>query len=320
MKKGWIFICLVGLLVTFGSTAFAETPIKLIVNGEEVQQDLHPQIISGMIMVPIESINVALNLEVQWDQQNHTLSIANPGESREQVVASLPGADVTLYAKKYKGDYEQFKVQMKDCVRSFPYWHNESNFLPQIYFSDLNGDGRKELTVILTTGHGTGVYDSEVHVLTEDLSEVYVEDAMPIVLKNVKTQILPTGVEISIGDKQTMIAQENIAIEREKWYTEVGFTGVRYFFDTENQQLKAAVPATLSIGGFLGEVQITYTFKDKMYQAQKVEFLLSEEITEDDLEISKSAAGGWTDVNAEELIEEIYKKRENNPGRVGVEW
>ena len=44
--------------------------------------------------------------------------------------------------------------------------------------------------------------------------------------------------------------------------------------------------------------------------------LNSDEITEDDIEISKSAAGGWTDVNAEELIKEIYKKRENNPGRV----
>ena len=276
MKKGWIFACLIGLLVTFGGTAFAETPIKLVVNGEEVWQDLRPQIIGGMIMVPIESINVALNLEVQWDEQNHILSIANPGEPREQIVARLPEADITLYAKEQKGSYGQFKVQMKESVRFFPYWHNENNFLPQIYFSDLNGDGRKELTVILTTGHGTGVYDSEVHVLKDDLSEVYVEDAMPIVLKNVKTQILPTGVEISIGDKQTVIAQENLAVEREKWYTEVGFTGVRYFFDAENQQLKASVPAALSIAGFLGEVQITYTFKDKMYQAQKVEFLVSD--------------------------------------------
>ena len=45
-----------------------------------------------------------------------------------------------------------------------------------------------------------------------------------------------------------------------------------------------------------------------------------DEITEEDVEASKRAAGGWNDVDAEKLIESIYRRRENNLGRVGVDW
>ncbi|WP_143338463.1 hypothetical protein [Desulforamulus profundi] len=44
-----------------------------------------------------------------------------------------------------------------------------------------------------------------------------------------------------------------------------------------------------------------------------------DEITEDDIEISKSAAGGWADVDADELIKDIYGKREKS-SRMGEEW
>ena len=46
----------------------------------------------------------------------------------------------------------------------------------------------------------------------------------------------------------------------------------------------------------------------------------ADEINEEDIEASKRAAGGWDDVDAEKLIKSIYLSRENNPGRVGVDW
>ena len=43
-------------------------------------------------------------------------------------------------------------------------------------------------------------------------------------------------------------------------------------------------------------------------------------ITEEDIEISKQAAGAWADVDADELIKDIYKKRERNSRTQRVEW
>ena len=46
----------------------------------------------------------------------------------------------------------------------------------------------------------------------------------------------------------------------------------------------------------------------------------SEDITEEDIEISKQAAGAWADLDADEFIKYIYDQREKNLRRQSVEW
>jgi len=38
------------------------------------------------------------------------------------------------------------------------------------------------------------------------------------------------------------------------------------------------------------------------------------------IEASKRTAGGWADIDAEKMIEDIYKSRDNSPGRMSVDW
>ncbi|MCS5697320.1 copper amine oxidase N-terminal domain-containing protein [Desulfofundulus thermocisternus] len=55
MKKKWIIIVGAVLLVgTFTTIAFADNPIKLFVNGQEIKPDVPPQLINGRTMVPIK--------------------------------------------------------------------------------------------------------------------------------------------------------------------------------------------------------------------------------------------------------------------------
>ncbi len=46
----------------------------------------------------------------------------------------------------------------------------------------------------------------------------------------------------------------------------------------------------------------------------------SGDITEEDIEISKQAAGAWADLDADEFIKDIYIQREKNLGRQSAEW
>jgi len=46
----------------------------------------------------------------------------------------------------------------------------------------------------------------------------------------------------------------------------------------------------------------------------------ADKISEEDIEASKRTAGGWSDVDADKMIEEIYRSREDNSGRVGMNW
>lgn len=48
--------------------------------------------------------------------------------------------------------------------------------------------------------------------------------------------------------------------------------------------------------------------------------LEAEEITDEDIEVSKQAAGRWADIDADKLIEDLYRSRQHNPGRVEVDW
>ena len=46
----------------------------------------------------------------------------------------------------------------------------------------------------------------------------------------------------------------------------------------------------------------------------------ADKINEDDIEASKRSAGGWSDIDAEKMVEDIYRSREDNSGRAGVNW
>jgi hypothetical protein len=48
--------------------------------------------------------------------------------------------------------------------------------------------------------------------------------------------------------------------------------------------------------------------------------LEAEEITDEDIEVSKQAAGRWADIDADKLIEDLYRSRQQNPGRAEVDW
>lgn len=50
------------------------------------------------------------------------------------------------------------------------------SFYPQLSVIDLDADGEDEMVIVLTKATGTGVHDSEVHVLKSDFTEITVSD------------------------------------------------------------------------------------------------------------------------------------------------
>jgi hypothetical protein len=77
MKK-YFFGVLTGFIVCtiFVSTfAIANTPIKLIVNGNLVESDVPPQIISGRTMIPARPLAEALGAKVEWDAENNAVVV-----------------------------------------------------------------------------------------------------------------------------------------------------------------------------------------------------------------------------------------------------
>lgn len=200
-------------------------------------------------------------------------------------ISKLNKADVTIYAKKMNGVYTDFKIDYQGSVLKRPYWINTTNptWSPEIIYEDINKDGKNELIIILTKGNGTGILEREVHVfhfqnqrinnqLVEVPIEVLVDDPVAIVLKNVKTELLPNRATISIGDKNYTIDTRHFKVEPEHLFQDIYF-GNQINFEINDSQLIAKIGGQIApAGGSIGDVQITYVFKDKMYQAKSVEF------------------------------------------------
>lgn len=201
----------------------------------------------------------------------------------KMVVARNEEANVVLYANeidKKHGLYRDFEMKIDGGTKRFPYWINVTNptYAPTILYSDLNKDKKKDNVVVLTKGYGSGALDSEVHVLNntktnigEIFVEVLVDNPMAIILKNVNTELTQDEAVISIGNKKTVINIEKFHIPKKHLFNDVGFGSI-VKFDVVNNHLVATVSGQITPAMFIGEIEITYEFKDKMYQAKKIEF------------------------------------------------
>jgi len=79
VKKKWLIVIGVILAVTiFATVAFADNPIKLFVNGQEIKSDVPPQIINGRTMVPVRWVAEALGAEVEWNEESRNVLINTP--------------------------------------------------------------------------------------------------------------------------------------------------------------------------------------------------------------------------------------------------
>ena len=76
-KSLMLFISVILMVSFFTIIAFANSTIKLIVNGSEIKPDVPPQIINGRTMVPIKWVAEALGAEVEWDGNNRIVKLTS---------------------------------------------------------------------------------------------------------------------------------------------------------------------------------------------------------------------------------------------------
>lgn len=209
-------------------------------------------------------------------------ALANQNETEDKIVGNLPEVNVTLYAIERDGYLENFKLKSNGGIQYYPSWINVSNeaYKPQLFYNDINSDGKKELIIILTTGYGTGIIEQNIYVLHKtktDIGEVYkeiiVDNPMTILLKNVKTKLTKSKAIINIGNEQTIINIDELDIDPKNLFSDI-VTGNIVKFNVLNDKLTAIIGAQVSpVGGYIGSFYITYTFKDGMYQLKRIKFI-----------------------------------------------
>lgn len=272
MKKKWlVFTGAIILVAALTTAAFATSPIKLIINGQEIKPDVSPQIINGRTMVPIRWVAEAFDADVQWDEQNSTVNI-----NKTLFVTSLPEATAKLYPfQEFNEMYDGFVLEINGMRKYFD-WKNLSapTWKPQLLFADLNQNGEKELIVILTIATGTGLHQEEIHVIDpKKYTEIDVENPSNIIKQKVNTKIVDKGNNVAI---HIIIGDQEITVNKEKGYTSEWFNNVYfgniYRYQVINNEMLVSITAQVSPAGFIGDLQVTYGFQDSKYRVKTIEF------------------------------------------------
>jgi hypothetical protein len=184
--------------------------------------------------------------------------------------------DVTLCARERDGLLYDFKMNFQGRNYSRPFWINVTNptYAPEIHYEDINGDGKKELIIILTKGYGTGVLDQEVnvfHVSDLQFGEVLVDLPMAIVNKNIQSSLTASKAEIMIGKKHYEIDVKELGLQPETLFSKINFGSI-IKYEVRDHKLYAVLHPQLSPGAFTGSIIIEYEFRDQMYQAKSIHF------------------------------------------------
>ena len=200
------------------------------------------------------------------------------------LLASLPEDQVYIYGDKNDynktGAYDGLYLSMNGVSRYYD-WKNigKDAFLPELILKDINGDGQKELVVILTTGKGTGVNQKTVHVINpQNFAEINVIDPLDIIEKYADTSIVHENGSVTVtvrvnGQDSVITLPEDYA---QGWGEEKAWFGSIVTYEVDGSVLKAIVPAQISITVFAGEIVITYAFDGSQYVMKTIEYIPNE--------------------------------------------
>jgi len=92
--------------------AYASQPIKLIVNGKEIQCDVPPQNIDGRVIVPARYVAEPLGAIVKWDAANNAVVVTSEGR---KAVAQEP-------AKEVEKEVSNIKTYTENGVEYWSAW------------------------------------------------------------------------------------------------------------------------------------------------------------------------------------------------------
>jgi len=129
-----------------------------ILDGEESNEDI------------MESEEPVTDADQELPPTDYMLDLLAEDKEHKVAVyaAAMPTADT----------FQEITVFYGDRSRTFEEWTNSSfeSYYPQLWVTDVTGDGEKEIVIELTIDHGTGSQLSELHVLDANLEEIPAAD------------------------------------------------------------------------------------------------------------------------------------------------
>ncbi|MEC0329225.1 hypothetical protein P4H42_06250 [Paenibacillus macerans] len=199
-----------------------------------------------------------------------------PGEGKNVVLkedAEL-GLKITGILHRDKGMIRPIHVRYGAAEKTFDDWSNVSNesYYPQAAMLPA-GDGEQVLAVILTTGYGTGVHESELKLLRSNLTDVSAAD--PVLVAETELTADMTAEEgkrtyrfTLAGETRTFEYQEEDA----GFWLDQPALGNIVRYSVERNTLYASVPIQVSPAEFPVSIRLRYKFDGAVFTVAEASF------------------------------------------------
>ncbi|WP_427050948.1 hypothetical protein [Paenibacillus sp. TC-CSREp1] len=168
--------------------------------------------------------------------------------SNEVLIEATEDEEVKLYANKEKNQViESAALDVNGVKKNFGWTVPNTGTKPQLFYTDLTGDGEEEAVVIIQTGKGTGLDNFEIHVINaSDLSEIKVQSYENIVSNHIKSKVVKSddGIAVSVITQGKELKFENKSAVPAPDQKELAFGGV-VIYTLENQTIKLSIPGSV---------------------------------------------------------------------------
>nr|WP_154960565.1 hypothetical protein [Paenibacillus xylanexedens] len=188
--------------------------------------------------------------------------------------------DVRVYPMSIGGSgyiYNGLVVEANGKKREFSDWRAEGgSYKPEVHELDLNGDGKKEIVVLYSEGHGTGIYLGQAHILDPvSLGVMKMQTLDEIVKEHVDSKVTVTSDQIEIGVTLNGVPAEPSNVEKGAgdvlYHEKLQFGRVTYY-SVEDNKLVVSTSGAYGEGVYAGDLTFSYVFQNGEWKANDLKY------------------------------------------------
>ncbi|WP_338541428.1 hypothetical protein [Paenibacillus tundrae] len=187
-------------------------------------------------------------------------SLESATTAPDLLLAENKNDQVAIYGRAQGDVFSSLTVQIDQASQTYS-WSNVSNpsFYPVIYRGSLGTEGKDMIVIVLTKGTGTGIHESEVHVLRPDFTEIPVIDPREFVLKEIQLELHREKAlrhyTLKVNEREYSYDIDDR--DSSDWFEQPSVQNIiRY--DVRDQELVAELPIQIAIGQYLGNAIVKY--------------------------------------------------------------
>lgn len=200
---------------------------------------------------------------------------------KEQYVSVAPeNENVRLYPMKVDGSgyiYSGMILEVDGKTREYNDWQGEGgSYKPEVHELDLNGDGKKEIVVLYTEGHGTGIYLGQARIIDPvTLDEMKMQSLDEIVKQHVESKVTVTSDRIDVDVTIDGVRAEPFRLEGDTsggvYNEKLGFGGVTYY-SVEDGKLVVSASGSYGVALYAGDLTFAYEYMDGEWKAADLKY------------------------------------------------